>query len=319
MTLDPPSSSALAAAPSPAALPVVCFSYDQIHQSIVDAVEGPRAIFSAWRPTLLLCISGGGLVPTRILRSSLRRVAQKEAMADGRDPAAVPNVPVQCVGLQLYDTEGLDPETSAPVRTQWIRHDPEQAAQQALDDWRRRRRQQGEAPPTSPSPPPSPRPLVLQGQRVLVVDEVDDSRATLAACCAELEADAARERRAYEALVAAAHAQDDKDGGGASPPPWADCQLAVFVVHNKRRPKRGILNDEIIMSGRYFAAQYLPNCWCKYPWDADDIASHAEAARRQHAAVRVLPAVAVEEEGQAQREQRARRRTDAAAPELLLS
>lgn len=243
---------------------------------------------------------------------------QKEAAADGRDPSTVPNVPVQCVGLQLYDTEGLDPETSAPVRTQWIRHDPEQAAAQALEDWRRK--QQGEASSSSPSPSsPSPRPLVLQGQRVLVVDEVDDSRATLAACCAELEADAARERRAYEALINA-HAQDDKNGSGASPPPpWAGFELGTFVVHNKRRPKRGVLSDEIIMSGRYFAAQYLPNCWCKYPWDADDIAAHAEAARRQHAAVRVLPAVEAAAAEEQQWEQRERRRTDAAAPELLLS
>jgi uncharacterized protein len=368
MTLESPSAAAavaaaaadpqIAAASSPTAQqqqpqqpPLVLFTYDQIHRQISEAVEGPRAIFASWRPTLLLCISGGGLVPTRILRSCLKRVAEREreraAAVAAAGPAAattttttVPNVPVQCVGLQLYDTEGLDPATSAPMRTQWIEHDAEAAAAWAVRRWREEEHERqggggkggggGAAAPSSAAQQPPRPPLCLQGQRVLVVDEVDDSRATLAACCAEIEADAARERGAYERLRADAISQAaaNDDAANLIPPEWRECEVGVFVVHNKRRVKRGVLPDSIIMRGLYWASAYLPDCWIRYPWDADCIDDHSQAAKEQHARVRVLPpAAAAEANGgggangpgaTATTAARARRRTDAAAPELVI-
>lgn len=340
----PPSAAAAAAAPgpaptspaatspltSPSGQQIVHFTYDQIHQQIADAVEGPRSIFQHWRPTLLLCISGGGLVPTRILRSCLRRVAQREAEAEGKPAASVGNVAVQCVGLQLYDTEGLDPATSAPLRTQWIEHDAEAAAR-----WWAARYEAGGGKGAAnghssngngnDSSSTSRPPLCLQGQRVLVVDEVDDSRATLAACCAELERDAAREKAAYERLRAAANEKNQP----LSLPEWQEPEIGVFVCHNKRRVKRGVLPDAIIMRGRYFAASYISDVWIRYPWDADCIETHSRVAREQHSRARcVLPLPANGEEGQhgegdhnqaaAAEGGRARRRTDAAAPELVI-
>jgi len=85
----------------------------------------------------------------------------------------------------------------------------------------------------------------LEGKRVLLVDEVDDSRATLEYCLRELLASQPEE-------------------------------VAVMVLHNKRKPKRGSLPPAI---RRYWAGEELEDCWVHYPWDALDIASHEARAR----------------------------------------
>jgi hypoxanthine phosphoribosyltransferase len=84
----------------------------------------------------------------------------------------------------------------------------------------------------------------LAGRRVLLVDEVDDSRSTLAYCLREL----LRHRPA---------------------------EVAVAVLHNKRKPKRDSLPSEV---RRYFCGEEVDNGWICYPWDAEDIDGHEALA-----------------------------------------
>jgi hypoxanthine phosphoribosyltransferase len=84
----------------------------------------------------------------------------------------------------------------------------------------------------------------LAGRRVLLVDEVDDSRSTLAYCLREL----LRHRPA---------------------------EVAVAVLHNKRKPKRDSLPPEV---RRYFCGEEVDDGWICYPWDAEDIDRHESLA-----------------------------------------
>lgn len=85
----------------------------------------------------------------------------------------------------------------------------------------------------------------VRGKRLLVVDEVDDSRSTLKYCV-----DALRESCAPSAL-------------------------GVAVVHNKLRAKKAELPKDV----EYFAADNVQNVWNCYPWDAADIDQHEHKAR----------------------------------------
>jgi len=89
----------------------------------------------------------------------------------------------------------------------------------------------------------------VRGRRVLVVDEVDDSRTTLQYCIEEL-----RNTNAPSAV-------------------------AVCVVHNKDKAKKGILPENV----KYMAGADVPDVWNCYPWDAaaygHSIAEHEELAR----------------------------------------
>jgi hypothetical protein len=84
----------------------------------------------------------------------------------------------------------------------------------------------------------------LAGRRVLLVDEVDDSRSTLAYCLREL----LRHRPA---------------------------EVAVAVLHNKRKLKRENLPAEV---RRYFYGEEVDDGWICYPWDAEDIDRHEALA-----------------------------------------
>ncbi len=77
----------------------------------------------------------------------------------------------------------------------------------------------------------------LKGKKVLLVDEVDDSRTTLEYCLRELLRHEPRE-------------------------------IAVAVLHNKNKEKRGVIPEEVSM---YFAGETLEDNWICYPWDAQDI------------------------------------------------
>lgn len=77
----------------------------------------------------------------------------------------------------------------------------------------------------------------LPGKKVLLIDEVDDSRVTLEYCLREL-------LRHHPA------------------------EIAVAVLHNKRKEKRGSFPDEI---EHYFYGLELDDKWICYPWDAVDI------------------------------------------------
>jgi len=86
----------------------------------------------------------------------------------------------------------------------------------------------------------------LRGRSILLVDEVDDSRVTLEYCLLELLRYGPRE-------------------------------VAVAVLHNKRKQKRGALPPEV---RRYFVGEELEDRWICYPWDAEDIAEQERLAAR---------------------------------------
>ncbi|MCF7913929.1 MAG: phosphoribosyltransferase [Spirochaetaceae bacterium] len=109
--------------------------------------------------------------------------------------------PVYTVGISYYDRENKPKD--APQKIQWI------------DEVEQK----------------------LEGKKILLVDEVDDSRATLEYCLRELLKHKPRE-------------------------------IAVAVLHNKRKDKRGIIPEEV---DHYFAGRELDDLWICYPWDADDI------------------------------------------------
>ena len=85
----------------------------------------------------------------------------------------------------------------------------------------------------------------LAGRRILLVDEVDDTRVTLEYCLREL-------------LL------------------HHPAEIAVAVLHNKRKEKKGRIPPEV---HRYFAGEELDDRWICYPWDALDIAAHEKIAR----------------------------------------
>lgn len=87
----------------------------------------------------------------------------------------------------------------------------------------------------------------LQGKKILLVDEVDDSRSTLEYCLREL----------------LKHEPEE---------------IAVAVLHNKRKEKHGVIPDEI---DYYFAGLELDDLWVCYPWDADDIEFQDEMAHNK--------------------------------------
>lgn len=85
----------------------------------------------------------------------------------------------------------------------------------------------------------------LQGRRILLVDEVDDSRTTLEYCIRELLA-------------------------------HDPAAMAVAVLHNKNKTKRGVIPAEV---EHYWVGRELEDIWVKYPWDAEDIDAQDTAAR----------------------------------------
>lgn len=91
---------------------------------------------------------------------------------------------------------------------------------------------------------------MVRGHRVLIVDEVDDTRATLEYCVKELQ----------ETNAPAA--------------------TAVVVVHNKLKNKKGTIPEGV----EYFAGEDVEDKWNCYPWDAaaygHSIFEHEELARQ---------------------------------------
>ena len=120
------------------------------------------------------------------------------------------NRPIYAVGISYY---GVDRKhKSHPTKIQWIDEVQEQ----------------------------------LRGQKVLLIDEVDDTRATLAYCVGELLS-------------------------------YQPEEIAVLVLHNKLKKKDVEFPPEI---KRYYPALEIGDIWIKYPWDAEDIEEHTEAERK---------------------------------------
>jgi hypoxanthine phosphoribosyltransferase len=104
----------------------------------------------------MIAIGGGGYVPARILRSFLKQPGS-------------PNIPIQAIGLSLYESLGDDTQVeeigTKVTRTQWL-------DLSALGEFQN-----------------------LIGKRVLIVDEVDDTRTTLEYAVKELEKDVEQARQ----------------------------------------------------------------------------------------------------------------------------
>ncbi|KOS20001.1 Xanthine phosphoribosyltransferase 1 [Escovopsis weberi] len=171
-------------------------------------------ILAEFRPQLMIAIGGGGYVPARILRSFLKQPGS-------------PNIPIQAIGLSLYESLG-GTEVEAPgtkvTRTQWL-------DLSTLGETEN-----------------------LVGKRVLIVDEVDDTRTTLEYAVKELEKDVELARQ--------------RMGPGAP-----KTEFSIFVLHNKDKPKKGTLPEEMMQS-RYHAAVTCGDAWINYPWEAIDIDAH---------------------------------------------
>ncbi|AEC02503.1 phosphoribosyltransferase [Parasphaerochaeta coccoides] len=87
----------------------------------------------------------------------------------------------------------------------------------------------------------------LHDKKILLIDEVDDSRATLGYCIGELLE-------------------------------YNPKEIAVLVLHNKEKQKDVEFPAEIT---RYFAGAQVEDIWIKYPWDAMDIDEHDALAHSQ--------------------------------------
>jgi 5,10-methenyltetrahydrofolate synthetase len=116
--------------------------------------------------------------------------------------------PILTVGVAYYDKDNKP--TANPRKVQWI----EEAERE------------------------------LRGKRILLVDEVDDSRATLEYCVRELLA-------------------------------HGPAAIAVAVIHNKLKEKRGAMPGEVAL---YLSGLDIADKWVCYPWDARDIDDHDRLA-----------------------------------------
>lgn len=179
----------------------------------------------------MIAIGGGGYVPARILRSFLKQPGS-------------PNIPIQAIGLSLYEQlPEMDPKsgTSTPgaveqigtkvTRTQWL----DLSSLGQMEN--------------------------LVGKRILIVDEVDDTRTTLEYAVKELEKDveAARQRLGVQ----------------------GETQFSIFVLHNKDKKKKGTLPNDMMSQDRYHAARTVDDVWICYPWEAIDIEEHDAHAKAQ--------------------------------------
>ncbi|KAK6464457.1 xanthine phosphoribosyltransferase 1 [Scheffersomyces coipomensis] len=102
----------------------------------------------------------------------------------------------------------------------------------------------------------------LVGKNVLIIDEVDDTRTTLHYAVSELKKDVEQQAKSQ----------------GKNP---NDTKFGVFVLHDKQKPKRADLPDEIMKTGNYFAARTVPDVWIAYPWESTDIVYHTKKALEQ--------------------------------------
>ncbi|EIW79264.1 PRTase-like protein [Coniophora puteana RWD-64-598 SS2] len=98
----------------------------------------------------------------------------------------------------------------------------------------------------------------LLGRRALIVDEVDDSRKTLQYALSELQKDV--ELELQNVPVSEREAKRTK--------------FAIFVVHNKLKPKLGTLPTNV----PYYAGANVEDLWMDYPWEAIDIEEHDRLA-----------------------------------------
>jgi hypoxanthine phosphoribosyltransferase len=193
----------------------VYVSYNQLHDIIRRTVQRTKLV-ERFSPTLLIAISAGGFLPTRVLRNIIKSEIGGKSL------------PIQTIGLCLYESD-----QQKIYKTQWISTDRKN----------------------------DPLAVSFSGQRILIVDEVDETRTTLSYAVKELENDIEKQRNAAE--------ENQEE--------WIKPKLGVFVVHNKVVAKRGNLPDDL-MENAYFVGENVGGEWIVYPWDALDIDEHTRLA-----------------------------------------
>lgn len=110
--------------------------------------------------------------------------------------------------------------------------------------------------------------LDLVGKNILIVDEVDDTRTTLHYALNELQKDANEQALAKGIDL-------DKN-------PEKRTKFGIFVLHDKMKPKKADLPDEILHDEtRYIAGRRVPDQWYAYPWESIDIVHHTDMAVKQ--------------------------------------
>lgn len=207
----------------------VYVTYNDVHK--LCQVSATR-ILNDFAPQLIIAIGGGGYVPARMLRSHLKTPGS-------------PNIPIQAIGLSLYEqlpeTHPSNAASDSPgqveqlgtkvTRTQWL----DLSSLGGMEN--------------------------LVGKRILIVDEVDDTRTTLEYAVRELEKDvqAASEKLGYKG---------------------EKTKFSIFVLHNKDKAKKGTLPDDL-QRDRYLAAKTVGDVWICYPWEATDIDEHDALAAKQ--------------------------------------
>lgn len=118
-------------------------------------------------------------------------------------------IPFLAVGLRLYN-DATDSAEEQIVKTQWFDDN--------CDPWK-----------------------LLHGKRVLIVDEIDDSRRTLQYCAEKIMEE------------------------------YTPAKVGILVVHNKLKDKHGVIPEGV----EYFCGQDIPGeVWLVYPWESRDIKLH---------------------------------------------
>ncbi|KAI1750716.1 PRTase-like protein [Xylaria castorea] len=202
----------------------VYVTYNDVHKL---CQESAPQMLATLQPQLMIAIGGGGYVPARILRSFLKQ-------------PDTPNIPIQAIGLSLYeqlpvseaDSGVVDQIGTRVTRTQWL----DFTSLGGMEN--------------------------LVGKRILIVDEVDDTRTTLEYAVRELQKD-------VEEVSKKLGRESEKT------------EFSIFVLHNKDKPKKGVLPSDAIDDSRYIAARTVGDVWICYPWEATDIDEHDKLAAEQ--------------------------------------
>ncbi len=167
----------------------------------------------------------------RQIHATVKSMAER-IIADGYDPNVIVAIgtggfiparifktfidrPILTVGIRFYDENNQ--LTEEPRRIQWIDEVEEK----------------------------------LAGRRILLIDEVDDTRTTLEYCLRELLS-------------------------------HGPAETAVAVIHKKNKPKLGEIPPEV---SRYYYGIEVEDIWVAYPWDAEDIDVHCALAERDAQAI----------------------------------
>ena len=153
-------------------------SYNQIHK-IMENLSSE--ILNTFKPDLIIAITGGGLIPSRMMRTYLK-------------------CDILCVGVKLYNAD--DSRNNKIIKYQWLEHD-------------------------------------LENKKILIVDEVDDTRTTLKYVIEEI------------------NKLNPKS-------------MAVAVIHNKLKEKHSDIPDYC----KYFVGQHIADRWIVYPWESKNIEEH---------------------------------------------